>query len=186
MADPALATPEDAARYGYDLPEQDAHALLERASARIRRAAGQTITVAEVSVRLPVDQAAVQLPAPPIRGVHTVRDIAPDGSSRDVEGWGWDGVRLSGLGSALLVEVAYSRGYDPVPAGIVELSCQVAHRLANTSAGMEWGVRQQSIDNYSVTYAVEQLDAAGDLLPGELRALECVLGTRNVWMVETL
>ncbi|MFE7609243.1 head-tail connector protein [Streptomyces celluloflavus] len=183
---PPLATPADAARFGKKLPDDGAAALLATASARIRRAAGQEITVSEVTVRLPVERGAVLLPAPPVQAVQSVASVAAGGTATELVGWGWDGISLSGLGGAVLVEVVYTRGYDPVPEGIVELCCQVAQRLADTVSGMDIGIRQQSIDNYSVTFAVEQLDSAGDLLPGELAAIGRVLGAREVWVVDTV
>jgi hypothetical protein len=50
---------------------------------------------------------------------------------------------------------------------------------------MEAGVRQRSIDDYSETYASEATQSAGDLLPGELTALQRDLGERCVWVVST-
>ncbi|MGA5629800.1 hypothetical protein ACPCTH_33530 [Streptomyces cellulosae] len=183
---PPLATVEDAKRLGYDLDTATATELLERASVRLRRAAGQTITPTSAVVRLGVaDGGWVRLPAPPVRKVLAVRAVHCN-TVTPITVYCLDEDVIRGLGDVMRVEVEYERGFDPVPAGIVELCCQVAYRMQQTVPGMEFGIRQQSIDNYSVTFAVEQIDAAGNLLPGELTALQSVLGTRGVWVVNTV
>jgi hypothetical protein len=82
--------------------------------------------------------------------------------------------------------VTYRRGWTVVPDGVVELVCQVAERLADTPKGMDVGIRATSLDDYSVTYAAEQQNVSGDLLPGELTALARDLGcVPAVWVVST-
>lgn len=188
MSLPPLATPSDASAWGYTLPPADAEALLNRASVRIRRAAEQPITPSAVSVQLATDGRRVELPAPPVVSVQTVQAVNPaDGTLTTVTGWWWDGERLRLPDcSAVRVQVAYTRGWQTVPDGIVELTCQVASRLANTPAGMDIGIRSRQIDDYSETFAVEQMDVAGDLLPGELTALRRDLGpVPEAWVVST-
>jgi hypothetical protein len=49
---------------------------------------------------------------------------------------------------------------------------------------MDVGIRSQQIDDYQVTYASEQVQVSGDLLPGELAALRRELGpVPDVWVV---
>ncbi|MFJ8154814.1 hypothetical protein [Streptomyces sp. NPDC094468] len=181
---PPLATAADAVAYGYSLPAESADALLARASARIRRAAGQPITPSTVTVQLAVDGGVVDLPAPPVLEVQSVSSVAEDGTLAPLTGSWWDGERLRLLTCfADRVQVTYRRGWDPVPDGVVDLTCSVADRLSGTPRGMESGIRQQTIDDYSVTYASEAIQYSGDLLPGELTALQRELGGRCVWVV---
>lgn len=192
MAFPPLATPEDATGYGYTLPDAAAIALLARASTRIRRAALQPITPTDVTLTLEGQHHRewhcwhVVLPAPPITAVASVVTAPTDGTPPvDVVGWRWDGdQRVILPRDAYRVTVTYTRGFDPVPDGLVELTCEVAARLGQTPDG-EGLVRQQSIDDYSVTFATEQIVAGGDLMPGEAAALARVLGSPTVLMVKS-
>lgn len=188
MSLPPLATQADAATWGYTLPPATADGLLNRASVRIRRTAGQPITPSTVTLQLDAEDGAVTLPAPPVVAVQQVQAVAADGTLTTVTGWVWDGerIRLPDPCTAR-VQVTYQRGWAVVPDGVVELTCQVAQRLADTpTTGMATGIRSEQIEDYSVTYAVEQLDAAGDLLPGERTALADALGlVPTVWVVKT-
>lgn len=192
MSLPALATQVDATTYGYTLDPATADALLLRASVRIRRAAGQPITPSTVTVELPVEHdLTVLLPAPPVISVTSVTQVQRDGTRTVLTGWRWDGVRLllacpPAWPPPWRVDVEYQRGWSVIPDGVVELTCQVANRLASTPAGMEIGIRQESIDDYSRTFATDVLDVAGDLLPGEITALKRELGeVPAVWVVES-
>lgn len=188
MSLPPLATPADASAWGYTLPSADASALLSRASVRIRRAAGQPITPSTVTTQVDAEDGTVTLPAPPVVTVESVRSVDPDdGTLATITGWWWDGERLHLPDcSAYRVDVTYQRGWTVTPDGIVELTCQVANRLALTPDGMDVGVRQRSIDDYSETFAVEQMDVAGDLLPGELKALARELSApASSWVVKS-
>jgi hypothetical protein len=183
---PPLATGADAVAYGYTLPNESATVVLARASVRIRRAAGQPITPSTVTLQVPVDDGLVELPAPPVLEVLSVEAVAEDGTLTTLTGWWWDGEHLRLVTCfALRVQITYRRGWDPIPDGVVELACEVADRLANTPRGMEAGIRQRSIDDYSETYAAEATQSAGDLLPGELTALQRELGARCVWVVKS-
>lgn len=188
MTLPALATQADAVALGYTLPTATADALLNRASVRIRRAARQPITLSTVTLELDVDRYTVLLPAPPVVSVTSVSAVACDGTLTALTGWRWTGeaLLLAPLTIPLptRVQVVYQRGWPVVPDGIVDLACQVANRLALTPAGMDIGVRQRTIDDYSETFATEQIDVAGDLLPGEVTALQRELGAvTGVWVV---
>lgn len=184
---PALATQADAAAWGYTLPSGTADVLLARASVRIRRAAGEPITPSTVTVQLAVERRIVLLPAPPVIAVLAVQAVAADGTLSALTGWVWDGEKLNLPYPAILpepcrVQVTYTRGWTVVSPGIVELTCQVATRLSLTPPGMDVGVRERKVDDYSEVYAVEQLDIAGDLLPGELTALRRELCPIEVWV----
>lgn len=188
MSLPALATQADALNWGYVLPPATADALLDRASVRIRRAAGQPITPSTVTVQLPVERRVVLLPAPPIISVSSVSSVADDGTMTTLTGWVWDGEKLNLPYPTIVpapcrVQVVYTRGWTVISDGLVELCCQVATRLSLTPTGMDIGLRERKVDDYSETYAVEMLDAAGDLLPGELTALRRELGPLDAWVV---
>ncbi|MEH0445429.1 hypothetical protein QA811_17655 [Streptomyces sp. B21-102] len=185
MSLPPLATEADATTYGYSLPPASATSLLALASVRIRRAAGQPITPSVVTVQLPVDGLRVELPAPPVLEVQSVSTVDCDGTLTTLEGWWWDGERLRLPSCIERVQVTYRRGWEPLPDGIVELACEVADRLADTPKGMTVGLRERAIDDYREVYASEAVQAAGDLLPGELTALQRELGGRCVWVVST-
>ncbi|HEY5834984.1 hypothetical protein [Streptomyces sp.] len=186
-----LATVADAEEYGYALPAGSADSLLLRASVRVRRAAGQPITPSVVTIEITPESRRVQLPAPPVIEVQSVEEVADDGTTTALTGWRWDGTHLQlPHGCPSRIRVTYRRGWAPLPAGVVELVCQVADRLANTPKGMDVGIRSQSqtIDDYSTstTFAAEQVEVSGDLLPGELAALRRELGSvPGVWVVKT-
>lgn len=184
-----LATQADAETYGYTLPDGTAEAFLARASARVRRAAGQPITPSVVTLQLTPESRKVELLAPPVIEVQTVSTVNDDGMTAALTGWWFDGtyLRLPHQHSHCRtdLEVTYRRGWEVLSAGLVELVCQVAHRLSVTPVGMDAGIRQQAIDDYSITYASETMQVAGDLLPGELTALRAELGSRTVWVVST-
>ena len=182
MSLPPLATQADAAAYGYTLPPAMADGLLARASARIRRAAGQPITSSTSTVRLTATDGTVTLPGPPITAVSSVLGVSCDGSTSVLGWWCWNGSTLTVPCGTDQVEAVFTRGYTVVPDGIVELTCAVASRFAATPASAEGLLRSRQIDDYSETYATEAIGAAGDLLPGEREALEDVLGTPEAWM----
>jgi hypothetical protein len=183
-----LATQTDVATWGYTLPVGQADALLARASVRLRRAARESISVSTVTVQVDVDRGFVELPAPPVVAVTDVQAVGDLGILTPlIEGtdWWWDGERVvltCQQPRVFRVQATYSRGRTVIPEGVVELCCQVAVRMSLTPAGMDIGIRERKIDDYSETYAVEMIDAAGNLLPGELSALHDALGTRNVWL----
>lgn len=180
---PSLATEADATGYGYSLPSGSAASLLARASARIRRAAGQPITPSVVTVQLAAEGGCVELPAPPVLEVQSVSSVDDTGALIALTDWWWDGEHLRLTSCPSRVQVAYRRGWDPLPDGIVELACGVADRLATTTPGLAAGLRERAIDDYREVYATEAIQAAGDLLPGELAALQRELGARCVWVV---
>ncbi|MGM9380339.1 hypothetical protein [Streptomyces antibioticus] len=179
---PPLATGADAVTYGYSLPPASAASLLARASARIRRAAGQPITPSTVTVQLNADDGKVELPAPPVLEVQSVSSVSQTGELTALTGWRWDGEHLH-VGCLARIQVTYRRGWDPLPDGIVELACGVAERLASTTPGLTAGLRERAIDDYREVYATEAIQSGGDLMPGELAALQRELGTRCVWVV---
>lgn len=187
----ALASVVDAVRLGYTLPAGEEETLLRRASARIRRAAKQHISSITSTVRVRVENGVAVLPGNPITAVTAITQLAEDGGAV-VTGWRWDGrdqvhsINTSPTTSLPVlarwptdVLVTYTHGWTTIPDELLDLVCSVAARIGSVpaSGGMEAGVRSESIDDYSVTYAAEALDAASGLLPGEESALRTFLGS---------
>jgi hypothetical protein len=203
-----LATTTDATRLGYNLPADRAGALLDRASVRVRAYPRQTITrvVGDVAILRPLS-GSVRLPQRPADKPTAVTADNGLGTNVAVPVWGWNNRRIIcphvlprwWLGyswwpylptypypwltvcicSAATVTVTYSHGFAVVPDEILDVTCAVAERLGNTPAGMETGIRSESVGDYSVTYSVESIDAASGLLPGEKATLDKAFGTRR-------
>lgn|SRR5574341_749648 len=187
----SLATVADAVRFGYTLPSGQEESALARASARLRRAAGQQISSTTSTVRLRVEDGTILLPGPPITAVASVVRLAEDGGAA-VTGWRWDGrERVNGVSVwpttstvwpywclPVDVNVTYTHGLVTLSDELVELVCSVAARVgaSSTATGMEAGVRSEQIDDYSVTYSAEAREDAAGLLPGERAALHALLG----------
>lgn len=175
-----LAYPADAARLGYTLTAGKEMEHLARASARLRRAAGRPISATTSTVRLRVDGGTVRLPGGPITAVSTVVRLAEDGGAT-LTGWRWDG--MEHIHDVPLwcgqVLVTYTHGFAVIPDELLELVCSVAVRVgaADEASGMEAGIRSESIDDYTVTYAAEAVESASGLLPGEERQLAAYLGS---------
>jgi hypothetical protein len=174
-----LATQADAVRLGYTLAAGREMEMLARASARIRRVAGQQISSTTSTVRYTVENGMVTLLSPPVTAVTSVVKLAEDGGAT-LTGWRWDGgTRVHCIPWCGQVNITYTHGLVTSPDELVDLVCSVASRLgaASDGSGMEAGVRSESIDDYSVTYAAEALTMASDLLEGEKEALRQILGS---------
>ncbi len=190
MAPPVpLASIADAVRLGYTLTAGRESELLARASARIRRAAGQHITSLTSTLRVNVENGTAFLPGGPVTAVSTVAYIADDGGST-ITGWRWDGYnridRLWLRSCATQVNVTYTHGFASLPDQLVEIVCSVSQRLGrgDSVSGMEAGIRSESIDDYSVTYASEARVDAASLLPGEEAALRLILGRPSAYVLK--
>ena len=175
-----LASPADAARLGYTLPEGREMEMLARASARLRRGAGRPISSTTSTVRRRVEGGKVTLPGGPITAVSAIARLAEDGGAT-LTGWRWDGyehIHCIPLWCGD-VNVTYVHGFATLPDELLELVCSVAVRLSATddAAGMEAGIRSETIDDYSVTYAAEAVETASGLLPGEEDELAKFLGS---------
>lgn len=175
-----LASPADAARLGYTLPAGQEMELLARASARLRREAGRPISSTTSTVRRRVEGGKVLLPGGPITAVSTVARLAEDGGAT-LTGWRWDGMEHIHCIPLWCgdVNVTYTHGLATLPDELLDLVCSVAVRLGATedAAGMEAGIRSESIDDYQVTYAAEAVETASGLLPGEASALAAIIGS---------
>ncbi|WP_157253207.1 hypothetical protein [Nonomuraea typhae] len=175
-----LASPADAVRLGYTLPSGREMEFLARASARLRRDAGRPISSTTSTVRLRVEGGKVMLPGGPVTAVSTVVRLPEDGGAT-LTGWRWDGmehIHCIPLWCADVL-VTYTHGLATIPDELLDLVCSVAVRLGQTeeAPGMEVGKRSESIDDYAVTYAVEAIETASGLLPGESQQLAAFLGS---------
>lgn len=186
---PSLATVADAQYYGYTLPDDTAAAWLARASVRVRRAAGQSITSVTSTLQMPVEYAELQLPGAPITAVASVSSVEADGTvTALVQGkdWAWDGQETITFHTAVYrAEVVFTHGFVTVPDELVDLVCSVALRLSNTPVGMEAGIRSVTIDDYSRTFAAESRLDASVLIPGELVALNQILAVPSAFVVRS-
>lgn len=173
---------EDALQRSLD-PSQAAFAL-RRASARVRKYTRQEITLVENdTITLPGNGRILRLPQRPLVlddthlltvvelfGITDVEYAALEG--RDYtrigteltrgEAWwaptrlmGWPWLRPQGVW-AQRVRVTYSHGYTEVPDDIVDVVCDLAAmNLTNPQ-----GLRSESIDDYSRTFASETIGGA--------------------------
>lgn len=162
MADlPPLATSEDyIARYG-SLPSgfnaNQVDQLLADLSDQVREAAGwqQISLVTDDTVELRGSGALTMgLPQRPVVAVTAIDGLT-------TSKWSWDGKALSRVDGYQWdgpVTVTYSHGYDPVPAWLVGMCCQVIRRSANNQDGLR--SESTSIDDYTKTrtYATETVN----------------------------
>lgn len=178
----ALATQTDMARFGY-APPANADALLERASARIRLAAGhQQIVAGQSTVTFPPPPSGMlhlwQLPATGITSItldngQTIDDyklvgndlfLPMDGTGCDTGNFGYGSVDSSWQGHD--ITVTYSHGYGVLPDELIDLVCQVAIRLGGTKPDRDPAISSQTVGDVSQTLNPAFTNVPG-LLPGE-------------------
>jgi hypothetical protein len=190
-----LATADDLAA-ALQRPVDDAQAALalRRASARVRKYCRQDITLMEnETVTLPGNSRVLRLPQRPLLlddehpltvielfGISDVeypalekRDYTRVGTelTRGEAWWaptrlmGWPWMRPQGIW-AQRVRVTYSHGYAEVPDDIVDVVLDVAAMSLTNPQGL----RAESIDDYSRTFAAETI-GSGKLDPAHQEAL---------------
>ena len=169
MTLPALATTDDMATYGYTAPA-NASAMLARASARIRLAAGHQVITAETSsVSFPPSrERCLKLWQVPVTAVHSV--VLDDGTSLTDYVVVGNEVWLSHIDRAGIpqgVTVTYDHGYTTLPDELIELTCAVAMRLSGTKPDRDPAIQAQTVGDVSQTLNAGAGDYASRLLPGE-------------------
>lgn len=199
---PPLANPSDAVALGYTLPPATAQALLTRASSRIRSYSKQQVARVENDVQTyRIIDGGIRLPQRPADRPSAVVANNQFGVGFPLTWYTWDGWLLecphrrptlywqpwniwpldwSGmcLCTAFTATVTYSHGFTTNPDELIDLTCSVAERLANTAPGMESGVRSEGVGDYTVTFSVESLDTASGLLPGEKVTVDQIFGNK--------
>jgi hypothetical protein len=181
MALAALATTDDLTRFGYPVPA-NADNLLDRASVRIRLAAGrQTITSDTSTVTFPPPADGVlRLWQFPVTAIHAVSlDDGTQVTDYELVGndlylpttlYQWVGYDPMGFTDAWRysnITVTYSHGFDTVPDELVELTCSVAMRMSGTKPDRDPAIQAQTVGDVSQTINPAALDLASRLLPGE-------------------
>lgn len=195
MSLPPLATQADLeSALQRTLDSTQAELALRRASARVRKYCRQTLTfVADDTVTLPGNGRVLWLPQRPavvdgthpltvveLFGISSVEYMALEGRdftrigielTRGEPWWaptrlmGWPWMRPQGIW-AQRVRVTYSHGYTEVPDDIVDVVLDLAAMgLTNPQ-----GLRSESIDDYSRTFAAETIGGA-QLAPEHKEAL---------------
>jgi hypothetical protein len=183
MALTPLATFDDLeVRIEGGIPDSDAgraDAMLIDASAKIRRATRQTISVATTTATLRTVDRRITLPERPVTAVSAVTDLynvavtfAWDGLQVvDFTGWydvvgnapEWTATRRPNFP----LKVTYTHGYAEIPDDIIAICCASAARGLGSSL-TDGNVRSESIDGYAQTLSADPLE----LLPSELEVLK--------------
>lgn len=155
-----------------------AEALLEDASANVRRVSAQQFTPGTSTVILPVRRGRVRLPQRPVTAVTSVQtltgtDIAHRVAGNDIRldldpinAWEVEPFRCK----PEEVEVVYDHGDETVPPLVVGIVCSVVLRALGTDP-TQTGITQESIDGYSVSTGTIGAAGAVGLLPSEEEAL---------------
>lgn len=164
-----LATASDMSAFGYTIVDDE---WLVRASTRIRTAVKQDITPG-TSVRKLSGFGPWILPQRPVVAIVSVDDA--DGNPVQYELRGQTlhisqyGYRFPFPGRKPLppYTVEYSHGFDPVPDGLVELTCAIATRLANLPDQVAMGARTEQAGGEAVTWGVEAFNSSSGLTAGE-------------------
>ena len=175
MTAPPIATIEDAAALGYNLPADTAEALLNRASVRVRRAAGFPITRTTVTSSIDFDGVPIRMPA------LTTEVSAVQKDGEDVDFCFTDG-RLSAHSCGSL-DVTFTIGYETVPDGLVDLVCSIANRLSASDDPEASALQQKSVGQTSVTWKRDSGQTSTGLSNAELEALNEYIPSMRVGMI---
>lgn len=118
-------------------------ALLEDASAYVRRLSGQNFTVTTHTATMKAgNRFATGLPQRPVR-----RIISVNGEPVDNENpWEHDFAGRS-------AKIEYEAGYDEIPGEIVGMVCGMVQRVINVNQLARTGVTQHSVGPYSISFA---------------------------------
>ena len=156
---PPLATQTDAVNLGFVVDDT----ALMRASIRIRGHVRQQITAgtSTITARGPL----IRLPQRPVRSVDAV---TVDGTAVAYEVAGG----LLEVDTRELVTITYSHGFDFVPDELIELTCQVATRLAAPTDGMlAAGAQQATAGPFTVGLGWDAWKAQSGLTAGDKETL---------------
>ena len=190
----ALATTSDLTRFGY-VPPANADALLARASARVRLAAGHQKLTADTSVATfpPSPEPERHLWQFPATLVHSViRNDTQEDVTADCDLVGNDLVLPQYANYSYLypssppawyaftsVTVTYDHGFQALPDELVELVCAVAMRLSGTKPDRDPAIAAQAVGDVSQTINPAVLEFNAGLTPGEEATIRRVLYKRG-------
>ena len=159
----ALATTDElAAVMARDLSATDllrAERLLDIASAKVRTHTGQTFTKTTTTDTLPVRNRKVRLPQRPVVEVSAVTDLNDIAVTFE-----WDGRNVLELAAFDLdwferearrsrlksVKVTYEHGYDPIPADVIGVVCDLAAAAMDTPPEQS-GVQSETLGPFSMS-----------------------------------
>lgn len=172
----ALAASSDLTRFGYIVPA-GADNLLDRASTRIRLAAGhQTITADTSTVTFPGPVEKLHLWQMPVTGVTSVTledstvidDYKLVGNDLFLpRRFAW--AERFGFADDRFMQdmtVVYTHGYATIPDALIELTCSVAMRLSGTKPDRDPAIQAQTVGDVSQTFNPMFTNVPG-LLPAE-------------------
>lgn len=159
-----LPITELVARYGDVSDAARAQQLLDDRWAAIERLTGQTFESGEQTERLRVLDHQIRLPHRPVLAVASVALVNPfePFGTTTITGWSWDGFdRISVIGWGAQInlpeewvdwpptaaDVAYTFGWDPLPADLVGVACASTWRRINAPAPD--GLIGETIGGYS-------------------------------------
>jgi hypothetical protein len=185
----SFATADQAAAYGYTLPDAAADALLARATQAIRDAAGIPVTQATSTLRVQACRGWLELPSPVVTAVSSVALVNDDDTTTAETDWRWQTGSRIRLGHTIperdrhhgLFEAGFTHGFAEIPDALVMLTGAVAYRLSVTPVAAAAGIRSQTVGSVSWT--------AGDDVPGsaltqaEIRQLTRIVPVRHLFQV---
>lgn len=170
----ALANQTDATAYGYGTI---ASGYFNRASARVRRfARSRGYSVDSATHTLIARAPKIQLPYRPVSSITSVTNVE-DGVSEVLTSRDWE---LRGGGMLEVpnydgnVSVVYVSGLSVYADELVEVVCAIASRMANTAAGVQSGVQQETGGSESVTFGSDSWSGISDLTKGEIASLSAM------------
>lgn len=183
----SFATSDDAAAYGYTLPENGAAGLLARATQAIRDEASMPITQTTSTLEVTARCGLLELPTPLVSSVTSI-SLLVAGDSTPVTDWRFErSLRVIHLGRSLSwvqrnrgrFSVTYVHGLATIPPGLVLLTVSIAARLSVTPAAAE-ALKSKTVGSVSWT--------AGDSPSSSLSSSECsklarIVPLRRVWQV---
>jgi hypothetical protein len=192
VSDP-FATSDDAAGYGYQLPDASAAGLLARATQDLIDAAGFGILSAVATVRLRADNSVISLKdVPLVTAVTALALVHEDDTTESVTAWHWPG-SVAGMAMDIWLEhtcpgrhcgifaVTLTQGLASVPASLKKLTSAIAYRYAAMPAAMAAGIVSRSVGG--VSWSASSPPPIGDLTAGELKKLRGIVPVRHVYVV---
>jgi hypothetical protein len=188
-----FATADDAAGYGFPLPDSAADGLLARATQALVDAAGFGILSGSATVKLRSERGVIDLrDVPLITAVGDVEVVNEDGTTESTSDWvgfvsNGGTVAHVRLGHTVpgrhcgLFAVTLTQGLPSVPDSLKMLTSAVAYRFAAMVPAMSAGITSQSVG--SVSWTASKPPPSGGLTDGECCQLGKIVPIRRVLAV---